>query len=107
MSYYKDGKEEVIKEGIQAPKDAPVLRVQGSLVSKFLKQGSCLPQWWPYVRSCKKERSESCLYDNELYVVVDARTCLKDVSHDVHKQRKKFMPDDVANMVVGVPHTVN
>ena len=66
-----------------------------------------LPKLWPCVWGCKKERTESFLYDNEFGVVIYARTCPKHGSGDVREQGKAFTPDDIANMFVGVPHAVN
>ena len=71
------------------------------------KQGNFLLKVCSYVWGCEKERSDSFLYYNEFGPVTYARTGPKHGSGDIPKQREEFMPDDIANMFVGVPHAVN
>ena len=91
MSHYKDGREVIIKEGFEVPKDTQtILFVQGCLVGTSLKQGNFLPKLCPYVWGYEKERSDGFLYDNEFGMVIYARTGPKHESGDGRKQRKKL-----------------
>ena len=52
-------------------------------------------------------RSGGRLCDNELCILMYARTCFKHETVGVREQRKEFAPDDNVDVFAGVPHTVS